>query len=215
MVTRDPNKNEPVTTTRPTKDVIEDVTGVSTEPKSGTTTYGKEGTTSTEMKGKAQDIKEQAKHTKEDFMSRAQQQVRSVFSDQKGRMAQELENVAQVLRKTSANFRERNETTFAHYADSAADQFDNISHYVREKDMGQVIEGIERTARRQPGVFLGGAFAMGLLLARFLKSSGQHTRPSESYFAGTERRPLMGEEIGTGERVTYGDVAETSPLERT
>jgi hypothetical protein len=53
----------------------------------------------------------------------------------------------------------------------AADQMRHFSDQLRQKDVRELLSDVERFAQRQPTVFLGGAFALGLLGARFLKSS--------------------------------------------
>jgi hypothetical protein len=55
--------------------------------------------------------------------------------------------------------------------DKAADQIENWSRQLREKDIDELLSDVQTLARRQPGVFIGSAFAIGLLGARFLKSS--------------------------------------------
>jgi hypothetical protein len=47
----------------------------------------------------------------------------------------------------------------------------NFSDQLRQKDVRELMSDVERFAQRQPTLFLGGAFALGLLGARFLKSS--------------------------------------------
>jgi hypothetical protein len=68
----------------------------------------------------------------------------------------------------------------APYIEMAADQIDRASHFVRTaspKDVGAAVENI---ARKEPLLFLGGAFALGLLGARFLKSSAQRSVESNT-----------------------------------
>jgi hypothetical protein len=42
---------------------------------------------------------------------------------------------------------------------------------LRKKDVQQLMQDAQRLARRQPALFIGSAFALGLVAARFLKSS--------------------------------------------
>ena len=48
-----------------------------------------------------------------------------------------------------------------------------MTGYLRERDLEGLLEDVEQFARRRPEVFLAGTFLAGLLLARFLKSSGE------------------------------------------
>jgi hypothetical protein len=65
----------------------------------------------------------------------------------------------------------RSSTSGAWYEPSRADQIDTWSRRIREKNLDELVTDVQRLARRQPAVFIGSAFAVGLLAARFLKSS--------------------------------------------
>jgi hypothetical protein len=69
----------------------------------------------------------------------------------------------------------------ARYVDQVADSIDGFSTYLRHTDVGTIVDDAQDFARRQPALFLGGAFLVGTIAARFLKSS----RPS----ASTSGRP--------------------------
>jgi hypothetical protein len=57
-----------------------------------------------------------------------------------------------------------------------------VSNYLQNTDVSEMVDRTEEFARRRPALFLGGAFALGLLGARFLKSS---RRQQEKQTAGT------------------------------
>jgi len=57
---------------------------------------------------------------------------------------------------------------------------ERFSNNVRGKDVNELLDGARDFARRQPALFVGGSFAVGLLAARFLKSSGQEAARSNS-----------------------------------
>jgi uncharacterized protein YjbJ (UPF0337 family) len=107
----------------------------------------------------------------------ARHQVASQVSSQKDRAAEGLGSVAQALRQTGQQLREQDQIGVTQYIDRAADQVDRISGYLGRRDVGQLVDDVEDFARRQPALFLGGAFVLGLLGARFIKSS----RPSAPY----------------------------------
>jgi hypothetical protein len=79
----------------------------------------------------------------------------------------------------------------------AADQMRHFSDQLRQKDVRELLSDVERFAQRQPTVFLGGAFALGLLGARFLKSSS----------------PTSGSNQMAG-RTSYQESYSTSPYAR-
>lgn len=108
-----------------------------------------------------------ASATKHDLQS----QATSAVAAGKNRAVEGLGSVAQTLRKSAAQMRDEQQNGLAHYADQAGQQVQRVADYLRNNDAGQIADAAEDFARRQPAVFLGGTFVLGLLGARFLKSS--------------------------------------------
>jgi hypothetical protein len=61
---------------------------------------------------------------------------------------------------------------------------DQVANYLRSKDAQAMKTDLENLARRQPALVLGGALFLGLIGARFLKSSQRERRSSQSYGRG-------------------------------
>jgi hypothetical protein len=70
----------------------------------------------------------------------------------------------------------------AQYVEQAADRIEQFSSRLRDRDLGDLMRDADRFARRQPAVFIGAAFMVGVLAARFFKSSG-----------GADRTPSFGQ----------------------
>lgn len=104
-------------------------------------------------------------------IDRVRQSATEQFTTQKDRGIDALENVTQAVRSSSQRLRDEKHETIASYFDQAVDQIDIWSRRIKEKDLDQFVTDVQRLARRQPAVFIGSAFALGLLGARFLKSS--------------------------------------------
>jgi hypothetical protein len=86
--------------------------------------------------------------------------------------------------------RQQDQGTFvAQYADKMADQVERFSNQLRDKDVEQFISDAQDLARRQPGIFIGGAFALGVFLARFIKSSSRRNEPSMEGYSGENYYP--------------------------
>ncbi|MBV8202800.1 MAG: hypothetical protein JOZ15_19460 [Acidobacteria bacterium] len=64
-------------------------------------------------------------------------------------------------------------------AERAAQQVERASRYLRRSELRDVVRDVEDLARRRPVAFVGGSLATGLLLARFLKSSGERRLPEK------------------------------------
>jgi hypothetical protein len=82
---------------------------------------------------------------------------------------------------TSEQLRERDQATFGEYAASAAEMVERFSGHLKERDINQMLWEIESFGRRQPALFMGGAFALGFLASRFLKSSSERY---DGYYTG-------------------------------
>ena len=81
-----------------------------------------------------------------------------------------LSNVAEVLHDASDSLREHDQDAFARYAEVAAQQVEQFTEAIRGRSVGDLLDEAERFARREPGLFLGGAFLLGIFGSRFLKS---------------------------------------------
>ncbi len=99
-----------------------------------------------------------------------QQRVTSRVDEQKNRAADGLGGIADVIRSASSELRSENEA-LASYVDAASDQMRRFADQIRERGVADMLDDVHQFARRNPTVFIGGAFLVGLGMARFLKAS--------------------------------------------
>jgi len=123
------------------------------------------------MRGIKENVAEQINQAK----ASTQEQVTSAITSNKERAAEEIHGFAEALRQTSQQLRDQDMGAVAQYADQIGEQIEQVSRYLREKDVQGLISDVEDFARRNPAVFVGAALGLGLLSARFLKSSSHHT----------------------------------------
>ena len=109
----------------------------------------------------------------ESLTGRVREQATSQLNTQKNKATDGLGTVASAVRKTTDQLRSENHDTVARYAEQAADQIERLSERIRGKDVGELLNDAQRLARQRPALFVGGAFAVGLLGARFMKSSAE------------------------------------------
>ncbi|NUO51226.1 MAG: hypothetical protein HOV80_20405 [Polyangiaceae bacterium] len=120
-----------------------------------------------------------AKEAAGHIASDARAELDARVAGKKQRAGDELSSVADALRDTSDDLRER-VPMVGDYAERAADTIDDLASFLRDKSPGEIIDDVQRFARREPALFFGGAFALGMVAARFLKSSApRQTRSSE------------------------------------
>lgn len=137
-------------------------------------------------KDKTDDAMHKARHQAGELADRAREQATTQLSSQKEKAAESLGSVSKALRQTGSNLRNEHEDTIAQYIDRAAEQVDHFSQYLRQRTVGDLLQEAEDLARRQPGLFFGGAMLLGLIGARFLKSSspGYSYEPTRRGYAG-------------------------------
>ena len=116
------------------------------------------------------------------IVDRVKESAAAQLTNQKDRGTDALGSVAQAVRSSTQRLRDEQHDTIAGYVDKAADQIETWSRRLKEKDIDELLTDVQRLARRQPAVFIGSAFALGLVGARFLKSS----RQQDEYGYGSE-----------------------------
>jgi len=132
-----------------------------------------------ELRATAQQTTQQVQQQAQQTANKMQQQIKSQANAQLATASHGLDTFAQTVRDFSQDLRNRKEDTIAQYTDKAADQIEHLSDYL-QKDVTDIIEDANNFARRQPAVVLLGAFVLGFLGSRFLKSSS----PSSSQRRG-------------------------------
>jgi hypothetical protein len=132
-------------------------------------------------------VVDQAKNTLQQVKERAG----SSLGESKGQFADQIGAVAAALRRTTEHLRSEDQSRIAGLTETLARQIDQVSNYLRNKDAAAMRNDLENVARRQPAIMLGGALVLGLIGARFLKSSQ----------ARRDRRRV---ERGDGRETSYG-----------
>ncbi len=117
-----------------------------------------------QAKARVGQLADQAQH-------RATEQAKSGLAKGKTRTAETLHGVAQSLLLSSQQLRDQGQADVSRYVERAAGQLDRVAQYLQTAEPDELVDRVEDFARRQPALFIGGAFALGLLGARFLKSS--------------------------------------------
>ncbi|MBA3966155.1 MAG: hypothetical protein H0X47_10330 [Nitrospirales bacterium] len=143
-----------------------------------------------QVQEKAGEMGEQVREQTAQLAGQAQEKVKSTLEGQKGKRLEELSGIADAVRQTGQTLRDQQNDGIAHYAERAADQIERVVDYMDARDVGELLNDTEMFARRHPEAFLGGAFMLGLLAGRFLKSS-RDPQMSGSSFHREEPRPMV------------------------
>jgi hypothetical protein len=108
------------------------------------------------------------------IISRMKERVTTQLTTQKDRVTGGLGTLAQAVRQTTERLRDEDHDSVAEYVERAAEQLERLSNNLRDKDVNELLQDAQRLARRRPALFIGGSFAVGLIAARFLKSSREN-----------------------------------------
>lgn len=119
----------------------------------------------------ASDLADEARSQAIEITDEVKTQAKSALGNRKDMAARELNGVAAAMRQAGQALDEEDKGTFAEYSYRVADQVERASTYLERTDVGELVSDTEDFARRQPELYIGGAFTLGLLAARFLKSS--------------------------------------------
>ena len=168
-----------------------------------------------EAREAVQHVKQRVKQGASEAAGEVRQQARSAVREQKEYAAERLSSVSEALHDSADRLRQEEATTFASLIEQAADRIDGFSQYLREQDMKDMIDAAQNWARRNPVLFLGGCFVIGLGIARLVKSTSQASAELDEYegtdygsptYASSGSRGVSGSRFGTQQ---YGGSAFT------
>lgn len=142
------------------------------------------------------------------ILGAARSRVRSAFEHQQQRAAEELGGVASALHNAADQLNQQNRGNAARFADTAAERVERFAETLRRRDVDDLLGQAEGFARRQPEVFIGGAFVIGFLFARFVKSSGERRGGATAW---TDERTTRLSERGQGSERSQGYAAGSIP----
>lgn len=141
------------------------------------------------LKDSATDLFEHAKDTASESYDAVAAKAKTAVTEQKNQVSAGLKSVAGSFRQMGGQLRatpEPNRITdlTSDLTGKAAGTMESVANYFERKDPREMLRDVEGFARRNPAIFFGTAFALGLLAARFLKSS----KPDQ--MSGTSSMPM-------------------------
>lgn len=119
----------------------------------------------------------QTRQSEEGLAHKVKERASAQLNTQKDRATEGLGTISQAVRQSTQQLRDQKHETIAGYVEQAANQIDRLSQGLKNKDVGELARDAQRLAQKRPAIFVGSAFAIGLVGARFLKSSppqGEH-----------------------------------------
>jgi hypothetical protein len=130
------------------------------------------------------------------IVERVRERAGAQLATQKDKATDGLGTIAQAFKRTTRELREQRHDTLAEYVERAADELERLSTGIRNRDIGAMFRDAQSMARRQPAIFVGSAFAIGLLGARFLKSSAPDRFPQQPSWQRYGRTDTLPSDVG-------------------
>jgi ElaB/YqjD/DUF883 family membrane-anchored ribosome-binding protein len=156
------------------------------------------------------EVKEQVVEQAKTSFRQVRDSAASSLTDSRNKAADSMGSIAGAVRSTGDRLRSENQASVANLTDSLADQVERLSSYLRSRDLSGVREDLESFARRQPAVAIGVALAVGVLGARFIKSSqrsggsGSRDFGRADYEVDTGSRDYASGAYGVGRGENFG-----------
>jgi len=124
----------------------------------------------------ARSLVDQAKETAGQAYDAVTDKAATKLNEQKSTLSDGLSTVADSVRQVGENLgSSRTDSGLAEaaakYTNTAAQKLEDVAGYFETKNVREMARDLEGFARRNPAMFLGAAFGLGFLAARFLKST--------------------------------------------
>jgi len=149
------------------------------------------------------EVKDQVVSEAKNSFRQARDSATSSLTQSRHQAAERIDGIANAMRTTSEHLRTENEPRVADLTESIAEQAERLSSYLRDRDFRGVQSDLENLARQRPAIAIGTALAVGMLAARFFKSS-QRTDGAGEVAPG--RSEGASYRSGSGYAGSYGSV---------
>jgi len=126
-------------------------------------------------KSQVGELAEQAKAKVGELTSQATDKVKEQLVGHKDKAAEGLTTITDVIRQSATTLEEKGQTPIADAVSGFAGQIENFAGYLQGKSVDELAEDVTVYAKQNPQLFVGGAFLLGVALARFLKSSSRNS----------------------------------------
>jgi len=103
----------------------------------------------------------------------AQHVIRNEFTLRKEEAAWSFGNLARIARQAAVQLRQQHQDSVAQITERAAEQLEQASVSLHQKDFDQLVADLEDFARQQPALFIAGSLVLGITAVRFIKSTSQ------------------------------------------
>jgi hypothetical protein len=103
--------------------------------------------------------------------------------------AERVRKLGATVRKVGEHLRVEDQRYIAEKANDASQKLDNFAGYLNSAELSTVLRDTSAVARRNPALFFGGAFILGIAAGRFLKRDGENRGYQSEPTSGIQPRP--------------------------
>jgi hypothetical protein len=137
----------------------------------------------------------------ESIKQRIKQDGKKQIESGKRAAADQIAEIADAIDVAGSQL-DRSQPTLAGYASQLADGVGTLATRLRDDSIEDIYRDMRQLADRHPGMFLLGGAALGLVIARFMKASGEHSGEDE----GAEED--LGEEAQSERAQDWGEASD-------
>src|SRR5829696_6376789 len=149
--------------------------------------------------GTFEQTKEQARQAATEAQQKISEQLRTRAETTKSQAADTLTSVANALSQSGRQLKSDNPNVPSQYIERAGDQLRRAAENIRNTNVDELVRRTESMARRQPALFLGGAFVLGVVAARLIKS-GQSASSYANQYDSPRTSVVPQQSAWTGDR---------------
>ena len=144
-------------------------------PSTGTGGFPRAAST-TDISDTSNGLLQKFRSTAGDAYDSATSKATEKLEEQKSNLSSGLSTIAGNIRNLGDNLsgagsEDKIARITSDFSNAAAQKIERAAQYFDRHDINEMYRDVENVARRNPALFLGGAFALGFLAARFLKSA--------------------------------------------
>jgi uncharacterized protein YjbJ (UPF0337 family) len=129
--------------------------------------------------------REKVREKAAEVAGKAKEQIEGRYDEQKGRALSEVNQLASALRR-AGNDLSGEGGIGSTLLGRVAGHLESLGTTMDGKNLDDIVNDVERLARRNPAMFLGGAMLIGFAASRFLKSSGRNDAYGRGFESGLE-----------------------------
>ena len=112
------------------------------------------------------------------IVSTARDQIAEQVDRRATELGEKVTSAADAVRGVGRQFRDQERTAVAKVTDGVADRVEGIGGYLSSRSPEQLVSDVKDLATREPLVFAGACFALGMFAARVIKAATHGPEPA-------------------------------------